>query len=118
MALLFYLWLDVMADASSFTRIALSLPGTTSAPHFSRLAFKVKRLFATLAADGQNANLKLMPDEQAFKCAIAPELFRPIDNGWGRQGWTVLQLAPATEDDVAAALAIAHAYAVGPALSR
>jgi len=101
-----------MADAESFTRLALALPGTETAPHFDRTAFKVKRIYATLAADGESANLKLTPDEQEFKCELAPEIFRPIDNAWGRQGWTQMQLAPAGEDDVAAALKMAYAHAL------
>jgi hypothetical protein len=101
-----------MANSEVFTRIAMSLPEVTSAPHFDRTAFKVKRIFATLAADEKSANLKLTPEEQAFKCMIAPEIFQAIDNGWGRQGWTTLNIEEAGEDDIAAALAMAHVHAV------
>ncbi|WIY54414.1 MmcQ/YjbR family DNA-binding protein [Devosia sp. YIM 151766] len=101
-----------MASAETFTRIAMALPGTTSAPHFDRVAFKVKRNYATLAADGLSANLKFTPEEQELKCLVAPDIFEAIDNGWGRQGWTTIMLAPATEPDIAAALAMAHAHAV------
>ena len=104
-----------MATADDLRRIALSLEGTTEAPHFDRAAFRVKRNYVTLAADGRTANLKLTPDEQEFKVMMAPELFQAIDNGWGRQGWTTLTLAPASEDDLRAALEMAHAHAVGPA---
>ena len=104
-----------MADSESFTRMALALPGATSAPHFDRTAFKVKRTFATLAADGLSANLKLTPDEQEFKCQLAPDVFVAINNGWGRQGWTTMWLGAATNEDVAAALAMAHVHAVGVA---
>ncbi|HWV22324.1 MAG TPA: MmcQ/YjbR family DNA-binding protein [Devosia sp.] len=107
-----------MADSESFTRIALALPGATSGPHFDRTAFKVKRTFATLAADGLSANLKFTPDEQEFKCQLAPDVFQAIDNGWGRQGWTTMWLGAASEDDVAAALAMAHVHAVGVAGKR
>ncbi|MBO9588022.1 MmcQ/YjbR family DNA-binding protein [Devosia sp.] len=107
-----------MADSESFTRIALALPGATSGPHFDRTAFKVKRTFATLAADGLSANLKFTPDEQEFKCQLAPEVFQAIDNGWGRQGWTTIWLRAATNEDVAAALEIAHVHAVGAAKKR
>ena len=107
-----------MADSESFTRIALALPGATSGPHFDRTAFKVKRTFATLAADGLSANLKFKPDEQEFKCQLVPEVFQAIDNGWGRQGWTTMWLAKATEDDVAAALEMAHVHAVGAAKKK
>lgn len=99
-----------MADSADFTSIALALPGTVCAPHVDRLAFKVRRIYATVAADGASANIKFTPDEQAFKCMMAPELFEALDNGWGRQGWTTMRLGPATRDDIAAALAMAHVH--------
>lgn len=108
-----------MANSETFTSIATSLPDTVVAPHFDRTAFKVIRVFATLAADGLTANLKFTPDEQELKCMVAPEVFTPIENAWGRQGWTTMTLAAASDDDIRAALAIAHIHAVsGPAKVR
>jgi len=101
-----------MADSDDLRQIAMALEGTSEAPHFDRRAFKVKRIYATLAADGRSANLNLTPDEQALKCMVTPEIFQAIDNGWGRQGWTVMWLAPATVEDVRAALEMAHAHGV------
>ncbi|HEV7345350.1 MAG TPA: MmcQ/YjbR family DNA-binding protein [Devosia sp.] len=102
-----------MADGADLRRIALALPGTTEAPHFDRSAFRVDRIFVTLDASGETANFKFTPDEQEFKCQLAPELFSPLDNAWGRQGWTSARLSMATEDDLRAALEMAHAHAVG-----
>lgn len=102
-----------MAIAADLRRLALALPGTTEAPHFERAAFKVDRIFVTLAADELTANLALTPDEQEFKCQLAPDVFQPIDNAWGRKGWTTIILANATEADLAAALAMAHIHAMG-----
>ena len=107
-----------MVETETFTQIALALPDTVAAPHFDRTAFKVKRIFATLAADGWTANLKFTVEEQVFKALVAPDIFQAIDNGWGRQGWTTLNLAAATVEDVAAALAMAHAHAAGPVRKR
>ena len=104
-----------MATADDLRRIALSLAGTTEAPHFDRAAFKVKRIYVTLAADGRSANLNFTPDEQEFKTMLAPEVFQAIDNGWGRQGWTTITLATASEDELRAALELAYAHAAGPA---
>ncbi len=101
-----------MASSDDFTRIAMALTGTVAAPHFDRTAFKVKRTFATLAADGQSANLKFTPEEQEFKCLLAPDVFTALDNGWGRQGWTTLDIAAASENEIASALAMAHVHAV------
>ncbi|MHA6692355.1 MmcQ/YjbR family DNA-binding protein [Devosia sp. A449] len=102
-----------MADAATLRRLALALPGTTEAPHFDRRAFKVDRTYVTLAADALTANFKFTPDEQDFKCQLAPEVFAPINNGWGRQGWTTANLAAATEADLSAALELAYSHAVG-----
>jgi hypothetical protein len=96
-----------MTNASDFTEIALGLDGTTTAPHFDRTAFKVRRTYATLAADKMSANLKLMPDEQEFKVMLAPEAFAPVSGGWGRQGWTVVTFAALGRDELAAAVEMA-----------
>ena len=84
-----------MATGKDLRRIALSLAGTTEAPHFDRAAFRVARTYATLAADGRTANLKLTPDEQHFKCLMAPDAFAPVPGGWGAQGWTTATLRSA-----------------------
>lgn len=104
-----------MASAADLRTIALTLPGTTEAPHFDRAAFRVDRIYVTLAADGRTANFKFTPDEQEFKCQLAPEVFAPIENAWGRQGWTTAELSAASEDDLRAALEMAYAHAVGKA---
>ena len=82
-----------MASGNDLRRIALALEGTTEAPHFDRAAFKVARIYATLAADERSANFKFSPDEQEFKCMMAPEAFAPVPNAWGEQGWTTATLA-------------------------
>lgn len=108
-----------MASVSEFRDIAMSLPDVVEAPHFDRAAFRVKRIFATLDVQGISANMKFTPDEQEFKCQLAPDVFRPIDNAWGRQGWTTLLLQPATGDDLRAAIEMAYAHAiVGPSRKR
>ncbi|MGD9657372.1 MAG: MmcQ/YjbR family DNA-binding protein [Methylocystis sp.] len=81
-----------MATSSEFRRIAMSLDGTSESPHFDRTAFRAARIYATLAADGLTANVKLLPEEQAFKSMMAPQAFAPVANAWGRQGWTTVLL--------------------------
>ena len=101
-----------MARASDLRRIALALEGTSEAPHFDRAAFKVKRIYATLAADGRTANLKLAPDEQEFKCMLAPDAFAPVPSGWGTQGWTTATLAAMSAAQLQDALETAWRHAV------
>jgi hypothetical protein len=100
-----------MADAADLRRIALALPGAEEYPHFDRRAFKARVTFATLAPDGLTANLKLAPDEQALKCAVAPDGFSPVPNAWGARGWTLASLAALNEAELAAALEMAWRHA-------
>lgn len=100
-----------MATADDLRRIALSLEGTTEAPHFDRAAFKVARNYATLAADGATANFKFTPDEQALKCLLLPSVFAPVANAWGQQGWTTARLDALTLEDLTAALEMAWRHA-------
>jgi hypothetical protein len=106
-----------MADASDFRRIALALPGATEYPHFDRRAFKARVTFATLAPDGLTANLKFTLDEQALKCAVAPDAFEPLKNAWGARGYTLARLAALSEAELAAALEMAWKHA-GPKPKR
>jgi YjbR len=100
-----------MTTADDVRRIALSLEGTTEAPHFDRTAFKVARIFATLAADGRSLNLKFTPDQQALKCTVAPAAFAAIPNAWGQQGWTTAQLSVLTIEELEDALKMAWRHA-------
>jgi hypothetical protein len=101
-----------MATAKDFRRIALSLEGTMEAPHFDRTAFKVRRIYATLAPDGRTANLMLTPDEQALKCEVAPDAFSRIPNAWGERGATTATLAKLSVAELRNALETAWRHAV------
>jgi hypothetical protein len=101
-----------MANAKDLRRIALSFEGTTEAPHFDRAAFKVKRIYVTLAADGKTANFKFAPDEQELKCMVMPDAFQPVAGGWGRQGWTTAQLSELNAADLRNALEMAWRHAL------
>jgi hypothetical protein len=101
-----------MATARDLRRVAMSLEGTVEAPHFDRAAFKVARIYATLAADGLSANLKLTPDEQELKCMLAPEAFAAIENAWGRQGWTTVTLANISVPELKAAVEMSWRHAL------
>jgi phosphopantothenate synthetase len=44
-----------MVTAADVRRAALALAGTLEAPHFDRTAFKVRRIYATMPADGKTS---------------------------------------------------------------
>jgi len=101
-----------MANGKDLRRLALALEGTTEAPHFDRAAFKVARIYVTLAADGLSANLKLSPDEQELKCLLAPAAFAPVPGGWGRQGWTTATLSELSAAELSDVLETAWRHAL------
>ena len=101
-----------MSTGADLRRVALSLEGTSEAPHFDRAAFRVKRIYATLAADGRSANLKFTPDEQELKCLVASEAFAPVPNAWGRQGWTTMTLSKVDKAELKQALEMAWRHAI------
>ena len=100
-----------MATARDLRRMALALEGTSEAPHFDRAAFKVARIYVTLAGDGKTANFKFTPDEQEFKCMTLPEAFAPVPNAWGKQGWTTATLSKLGNADLQSALEMAWQHA-------
>jgi len=107
-----------MATGKDLRRIALSLEGTQEAPHFDRAAFKVARIYATLAADGRTANFKFSHDEQELKCTVAPAAFQAIPNAWGKQGWTTAALAELSLPELESALEMAWRHALPKKRSR
>jgi hypothetical protein len=109
-----------MATGNDLRRLALALDGTSEAPHFDRAAFKVARIYVTLAADGKSANFKFAPDEQELKCMTAPDAFAPVPNAFGRQGWTTARLSALSAAELKDALTVAwrHALPRKPAMRR
>lgn len=100
------------AQARRFARAALALPGVAQVPHMDRAAFRARRNFATLAPDGETANLLLAPEDQTMKTMLAPHAFAPVKGGWGAMGWTTVTLSALSDAELADALALAHARGV------
>jgi len=88
--------------------LALGLPETLPAPHFDRTAVRIAkgRIFATFGA-ARDMNVKLTPDEQEMFAGSAPGVVSAIPGGWGRQGWTRVDLTDADEPLVLSLLAAA-----------
>jgi len=93
-----------MSTGKDLRRVALSLQGTTEAPHFDRTAFRAKRIYVTLAADEKTANFMFSPEEQEFKCMMAPEALAPVPNAWGKRGATTAILSKLTTAELEDAL--------------
>jgi len=98
-----------MVKAEDARAMALSLPGTGEQPHFNRTAFTVKKkIFATLSFEDKTLNLKFTPAEQFIFCSPNSDVIFAIPNGWGRQGWTTIDLNKASKKLVTDALKEAY----------
>jgi hypothetical protein len=95
---------------TQFKIFALSFPGTEDAPHFDRTAFKVtgKRIFTTLHEPTLTVNVKLTPAEQKSFCKFDKKVIYPIDNKWGKQGWTTIELKSAPDELITEAVRVAY----------
>lgn len=104
-----------MISAARFRELALSFEGAFEVPHMERAAFRTaRRIFATLPPDGASANLLLDRDLQEAVCEMLPEAFVPVPGGWGRMGYTTVNLRVVSEVDLVRALTEAHARASEP----
>ena len=97
-----------MVSAEEFAKVALAFDRVTRHQHFDRTAFKARVIFATLASDGLSANIKFSPEDQQFKVMLAPDIFSPLDNAWGRQGWTRVELMRIDQWELHAVLGMAY----------
>jgi hypothetical protein len=104
-----------MVTAARFRQIALSFEGALEVPHMERAAFRTKRrIFATLPPDGKSANLLFDLDLQEALCEALPDAFSPVPGGWGRMGYTTVDLRAVSVADLTRALGEAHARASEP----
>lgn len=108
-----------MVTAARFRQLCLSLAGTSEVPHVDRLAYRTPRkIFATLPPDGETANLLLVPELQAAVVEALPHAFQPVPGGWGRMGYTTVDLRKVDESELVRVLDEAHSLASEPAPRR
>jgi hypothetical protein len=89
-----YAKIKSMISIDAFRELALSFPGTTEAPHFEKTSFRVaNKIFATLDVANQRVCIKLSEIDQSVFCSIDKSIIYPVDNKWGKQGWTLIELA-------------------------
>ena len=96
-------------SATSFRRIALTLPEAIEGAHQGHADFRVgKRIFATLGyPDKEWGMVKLTPEQQSMLVEAEPEIFRPVPGGWGKSGSTNVRLSKADATTLQSALAMA-----------
>jgi hypothetical protein len=99
-------------------QLALSFPETDEHPHFERKAFRVKKkIFATLSEKDMTVSLKLSLIDQSVFCAIDPAVIYPVPGGWGRMGFTFVNLKKVKKALFKDALTTAYCTTAPPKLA-
>jgi hypothetical protein len=97
--------------------MALSFPETNEDPHFEKTSFRVrKKIFATYDETKNRACLKLTEADQDIFSLAAPGIIYPVDNKWGKQGYTLVELAKVRKKLFSDALISAYKAVAPPKL--
>jgi len=98
-----------MVNIKTFKQLALSFAGAEELPHFEKSSFRVKKkIFATHAADSNIICVKLSEIDQSVFCAFDKTIIYPVDNKWGKQGWTLVDLKKVRKDMLTDVLTTAY----------
>lgn len=98
-----------MIDLDKIRQIALSMPATSEHPHADKRSFKVgKKVFATYNGPYNRVCVKLSELDQDAFCSFDASVIYPVPNKWGKQGWTLINLAAVQEETLADALTVAY----------
>lgn len=106
-----------MVSIEKVRKLALSFPQTDEHPHFDRKAFRVKKkICATLSEKYFTVSLKLNLTDQSVFCAYDATIIYPVPGGWGRMGFTYVNLKKVRWTMFKDALTVAYATVAPPAL--
>jgi predicted DNA-binding protein (MmcQ/YjbR family) len=98
-----------MVSIDTFRKLALSFPEATEEPHFEKISFRVKKkIFATFDETRKRACIKLSATDQYVFSAAARAIIFPVDNKWGKQGWTLIEMSKVRKELFTDALTTAY----------
>jgi hypothetical protein len=99
----------VMIDCKTVRKLAMGFDEAVEMPHFERKSFRLKKkIFATLDVKNKQAVLKLSAIDQSVFSSYNREAIYPIPGGWGKQGWTRVELKKVRKDIFKDALTVAY----------
>ena len=83
-----------MISIETFRKLALAFENATEEPHFEKTSFRVKKkIFATYDGIKKRVCIKLSQiDQDVFSTSDKTIIF-PVENKWGKQGWTLIELS-------------------------
>lgn len=88
-----------MLTIDTFRKLALSFPEATEEPHFENTSFRVKKkIFATYDDLKKRACIKLSAIDQDVFSSPDKTIIFPVENKWGKQGWTLIEMRKVHKD--------------------
>jgi len=73
--------------------MAMSFEEAVEMPHFEKTSFRVNnKIFATLDVKNKRVAVKFTPVGQSVFCAFDKMVIYPVPGGWGRMGYTLIEL--------------------------
>lgn len=98
-----------MVSIDTFRKLALSFPEVTEEPHFEKISFRVKkRIFATYDNVKNRACIKLSEVDQNVFSSAGNTIIFPVENKWGKQGWTLIEMSKVRKELFIDALTTAY----------
>jgi predicted DNA-binding protein (MmcQ/YjbR family) len=98
-----------MITTQAFRKLAMSFPEALEQPHFHRTSFRVKKkIFATLDEREKRVVVKFSPVEQSVFIDAGKGTIYPVPGGWGRSGFTYVDLATVKKSMLADAVTASY----------
>jgi predicted DNA-binding protein (MmcQ/YjbR family) len=98
-----------MVSINTFRKLALAFPQATEEAHFEKTSFRVKKkIFATYDDKTKRACIKLSEIDQDVFCSVDRTIIFAVDNKWGKQGWTLIEMSKVNKDLFIDALTTAY----------
>jgi predicted DNA-binding protein (MmcQ/YjbR family) len=98
-----------MVSIDTFRKLALSFPEATEEVHFEKTSFRVKKkIFATYDDIKKRACIKLSEIDRDVFSSADKTIFFPVDNKWGKQGWTLIEMSKVRKELFIDALTTAY----------
>jgi hypothetical protein len=108
-----------MITTEEARKAALRFPEVEEKSHFEKPDFRVKKkIFAVLHTDKNAMVLKFTPEDQSVFCSFNREIIYPIPGGWGKRGWTFVNLKKIKKSMFNDALTVAWKTVAGKKLAE
>ena len=88
-----------MVTFEDLKQLSLLFPEVVEKPHFEKTSFRVKKkIFLTYDKKIHRATVKLSEIDQDVFSSADKNIIYPLDNKWGKQGWTFIELDKVNKD--------------------